>query len=397
MDIKEKTGLALSGGGVRAAAFHLGVLDKLNEMKILDKIDVISTVSGGSITGAYYMYHQGDFNKFKEEMVPNLKKSIELRIIFNWRIIFAFFNPYYSRTNILSSVYDKLYFKKKKMSDLKKYPSLVINATSLVTGKNWKFTQEYMGDWKLGFTRNAGKIRIADAVASSSAVPGFFRPLIIKVAKYFDKPKFKVKRVGLCDAGVYDNQGTNSLTSGYEENRCKNIICSDASAPIKDREVKISFRLFTVLLRQTNIMMARIKNLKYQNLLYLGEKDKFNTAYFSIDWTINNLIKYFIKQEDLGRKLGIWEYIKQFEGRSPNDVSDAEFSEAKKKIIAELHYPEMIDPLNDEEVAKIAKMRTRLYALDDDELNVLMRHGSELCGFQIRVYLPELMENKTKS
>ena len=49
-----KTGLALSGGGLRASLFHIGVLGRLAELDLLRQVDVISTVSGGSIIGAYY-------------------------------------------------------------------------------------------------------------------------------------------------------------------------------------------------------------------------------------------------------------------------------------------------------------------------------------------------------
>ena len=49
-----KLGLALSGGGFRAAFFHLGVLRRLAELNILPFVKVISTVSGGSIVGAHY-------------------------------------------------------------------------------------------------------------------------------------------------------------------------------------------------------------------------------------------------------------------------------------------------------------------------------------------------------
>ena len=50
--MNERIGLALSGGGFRAAAFHLGVLNRLEELEILQRITRVSTVSGGSITGA---------------------------------------------------------------------------------------------------------------------------------------------------------------------------------------------------------------------------------------------------------------------------------------------------------------------------------------------------------
>ena len=48
-----RIGLALSGGGFRAAIFHMGVMRRLHELGILEKIDVITTVSGGAIVGAY--------------------------------------------------------------------------------------------------------------------------------------------------------------------------------------------------------------------------------------------------------------------------------------------------------------------------------------------------------
>jgi NTE family protein len=54
----KRIGLALSGGGYRGAAYHLGVLRTLNRLGVLDKVDVISSVSGGSIVAAYYALHK---------------------------------------------------------------------------------------------------------------------------------------------------------------------------------------------------------------------------------------------------------------------------------------------------------------------------------------------------
>lgn len=55
---EKKIGLALSGGGYRAAAFHIGTLRALHKLNVLDKVDVISSVSGGSITAAYYVLNK---------------------------------------------------------------------------------------------------------------------------------------------------------------------------------------------------------------------------------------------------------------------------------------------------------------------------------------------------
>lgn len=85
-----KIGVALSGGGYRAAAFHLGTLRALNRLGILSKIDVISSVSGGSIIAAYYGLHNDiDFDTFEKEFRKGLRKSSLFGCITNLIIIMA--------------------------------------------------------------------------------------------------------------------------------------------------------------------------------------------------------------------------------------------------------------------------------------------------------------------
>ena len=88
---KVRLGLALSGGGYRAAAFHLGVFRKLNQLNILEKIDVISCISGGSIAGAYYVMNKDNFEEFEKSFTANLQKSCIRRIIFNYRFLLPIF------------------------------------------------------------------------------------------------------------------------------------------------------------------------------------------------------------------------------------------------------------------------------------------------------------------
>lgn len=388
----QRIGLAFSGGGVRAAAFHLGVLEKLFELNILSIVDVISTVSGGSIVGAYYLINKENFEDFKRHMISNLQKSIELRIIFNWRILLAIVNPHYTRTNVKASVYDKLYFKGKRLVDLKTEPQIIINATNIATGKNWKFSQNYMGDWKIGYEGKVNEMKLCNVVAASTAVPGLFHPLRIKVKKYFDKPNFDIKQLGLCDGGVYDNQGTHSLTSNYDKNKmCDYIICSDASSPFIDTPQKMSLRLFSVLKRQSNVMMSRIKNMQFQELIYGGLKEKVKTAYFSINWTIDNLLKSFIVQEDLSKRLNILDCIEPFKVKDYKSIRDEEFINAKNEIIKKLKYPEFDEYLAPTEVEQVSGIGTRLFALSKDEIKKLILHGNTLCGFQVRTYLNELI------
>lgn len=77
-------GLALSGGGYRAAAYHLGTLRALHRLGILEKIDVISSISGGSITAAYYAINKNDYDQFEKSLIEKLKTGV----IF-WTIVCA--------------------------------------------------------------------------------------------------------------------------------------------------------------------------------------------------------------------------------------------------------------------------------------------------------------------
>src|SRR5262245_5663338 len=94
MQITHPFGLALSGGGFRAAAFHLGVLKRLRELGLLAQVDVMSTVSGGSIAGAYWVYWQAlkgdtltddeEWAKFEASLIDFMQSGVRERIV--WKV-----------------------------------------------------------------------------------------------------------------------------------------------------------------------------------------------------------------------------------------------------------------------------------------------------------------------
>ena len=75
MTKKLKIGLALSGGGSRAMAFHLGCLRELNNLKLLKDIEVVSTVSGGSIIGGMFVANRDPFPEFEAHVREHLAKG----------------------------------------------------------------------------------------------------------------------------------------------------------------------------------------------------------------------------------------------------------------------------------------------------------------------------------
>src|ERR1043166_6725179 len=112
--------LAFSGGGTRAAALSYGVLEELartqivwegQSRRLLDEVDYISAVSGGSFTAAYYALHgDGIFTDFEEKF---LDKNIQGELI--WRLFspinwFRLASPYFNRSDMAAEYYDRHIF-----------------------------------------------------------------------------------------------------------------------------------------------------------------------------------------------------------------------------------------------------------------------------------------------
>ncbi len=176
--------LAFSGGGTRAAALSYGVLEALRDTplpsggkrkRLLDEVDAISAVSGGSFTAAYYAL-KGDaiFTDFE----PNfLKRDVEGELkssIFSLSHIFS----RDSRSEQAMRVYDKRLFHGARFSDLTRpnAPVLIINASDLGQGARFSYTQEYFDL----ICSDLSSMPLSQAVTASSAVPLVFSPVLLK-------------------------------------------------------------------------------------------------------------------------------------------------------------------------------------------------------------------------
>jgi NTE family protein len=97
MGIIRPLGLALSGGGFRATAFHLGVLKRLRELGLLAQVDALSTVSGGSIAGAYWVYWQAlqgdtivdasEWDRFETSLIHAMRSGLREWIWFRGFVV----------------------------------------------------------------------------------------------------------------------------------------------------------------------------------------------------------------------------------------------------------------------------------------------------------------------
>ncbi|MEA3406363.1 MAG: patatin-like phospholipase family protein [Pseudomonadota bacterium] len=176
--------LAFSGGGSRAAALAYGVLEELRDtqiqrgeqtLRLLDEVDVISSVSGGSFTAAYYGLH-GDktFKKFEKVFLRQDITSLLLESVFNPTQWFSD----KARTDRAIEFYEETVFKGATFGDLQKIhgPLIVINTTDLGHGSRFSFTQEYFDLLCSDLTH----FPIARAVTASSSVPVIFTPVVLE-------------------------------------------------------------------------------------------------------------------------------------------------------------------------------------------------------------------------
>jgi NTE family protein len=177
--------LAFSGGGTRAAAFAYGVLKELAATEVVTEkgprplhheVDVISSVSGGSFTAAYFgLKGDGIFEDFEERF---LRKNIQGNLV--WRSLaprnwFKQMSRKVGRSDIAAEYYSKNLFDGATFADLQRpdAPVLVINATDLVSGVRFPFFRQYFDM----ICADMDKYPVSRAVAASSAVPGLLSPI----------------------------------------------------------------------------------------------------------------------------------------------------------------------------------------------------------------------------
>jgi NTE family protein len=180
--------LLFSGGGTRAAAFSYGVLKELSQTRLpgsqprrlLDDVEAVGAVSGGSFTAAYYcLYHDRIFQDYESRFLKkNVERALALRVLnpIAWPKLMS---PYYGRSDLAAEFYDKNLFDGAKFGDLAKSggrPYLAINATDMATGEHFVFSYPRFGL----IASDINQFPIARAVAASSAVPLVLTPMTIK-------------------------------------------------------------------------------------------------------------------------------------------------------------------------------------------------------------------------
>jgi NTE family protein len=212
--------------------FHLGAFLRLYELGLLQRLDRISSVSGGSITSAKIALEWSKLqtrDDFFEHVVEPIRRLADTTI--DIPCIVAGIALPGSIADYIAFAYRRFLFGKATLQDLPKSPEFLFNATNLETGTLWRFTRGSMADYQVGEIRNP-KLDLAAAVAASSAFPPFLSPYVLRVkeedfSRITCKDRRLLSNISLVDGGAYDNLGLETVWK-----RFANVLVSDAGAAL---------------------------------------------------------------------------------------------------------------------------------------------------------------------
>jgi predicted acylesterase/phospholipase RssA len=273
--------LALSGGGFRATLFHLGVIQYLRDADLLANVQVISSVSGGSIVAAHlvqnwdrYTGTQADFETASDELLRftryDVRGRIVRRLMFAWAANPVLHAVFRSRnkaqpaaTWLLQRYYDRLLFHGATLHELRATPQLHILATNLTRGCLTSFGQRQIAHYTTGNKAgptivHAGLTSVAAAVSASSAYPALFPPLSMNHEDVGARED-RFEKQFFTDAGVTDNLGIHAL-DWNELKPDELVLVSDAGRSFVVQHAT-EFGVLRTALRATDLMMFHIREL----------------------------------------------------------------------------------------------------------------------------------------
>jgi len=290
-----ETALCLSGGGYRAAIFHLGAMLRLHERDELAEIDVFSAVSGGSIALAWlasrYLALREDADEGFDEwcgrcdfraQVLEPFRAIVARDLRSFSVfVTAPFNWLWpsGRVRLLERGYRR-FLGGLTLGELPEAPAFVFCATDITFGCNWEFSRRRVGDYQAGYLRVPGEVAVATAVAASSSFPPLFGPVRLPVnALDFERSGKQsgsalLDRVELSDGGVYDNMAMEPALK-----RCARILVSDAGAPFAFEAGKHYLRR---LMRYAAVVGSQAIALRKRLFFGRREAGEFEGAYWHL-------------------------------------------------------------------------------------------------------------------
>ena len=283
--------LCLSGGGYRAALFHLGAVRRLNECGVLGRLDLVSSVSGGSILAAHLARvlspwpQAGDvvaewtqrvaapFQAFcrVDIRTPALMASL----LHPWRCLTEGLDP--AR---LETAYHRL-LTDARLSELPEHPRFVFCATEILTGTLWRFERDQISTWRTRRLKPGPEDTVARSVAASSCFPPLFAPMPptreqgrIRDIILDDGRTLAASDLRLSDGGLYDNLG---IQPAIKHHRV--LLISDGGVPF---DLVRSRGLLARNQRFVEVIGKQVANLRWREFHSLRNQGKILGGYWSL-------------------------------------------------------------------------------------------------------------------
>jgi len=233
---KNFVALTISGGGSRAAIFGAAVMFELQRYGLLEHVDLVSCVSGGCLTAAYYALSCDDpddaatcpqttngakrYAWSEEELYPLLERRLLWRWFGNWfwpNNILKFWFTHFDRTDIMAetlsnnlydhSILDNNQFRFRDLNPAR--PNLAVNATDATAGTEAQFHFAFTPEKFREMHSDLDRYPIANAVMASASFPGAFHYVTLRD---FHQQRY----IHLLDGGAYDNLGLNAIRTAMK-------------------------------------------------------------------------------------------------------------------------------------------------------------------------------------
>ena len=364
MELKN-IGIALSGGGIRATIFHLGLFKWLAERGALEEIKRISSVSGASLcVGLIYSYNNLRWptsEEFFTTVLPLVEKILQTRNLQLAALSNLVISPSYlnKKVNIVAKSLEYTWGVHGNISDLTGNAMWYINCTTYETGKRFRFCRESMGDYIIGYVKKP-KMPLSEVMAASAGFPILIGPYSLSTSDYQWTPyKHSIlnwhppanQTLHLWDGGVYDNLGLESIFNPNNGGTLKDgldfMIISNASPPISSYHRKFGFSPRN-LKRMLDISMDQVSALRSRTVMDFINRTN-QGMYIKIGNSAEMIASKSRCPEDLKRHL----------------INNCLSAELASKA---MHYP------------------TTLWKPSEDDYQLILRHGYEVADCTYRCY-----------
>jgi predicted acylesterase/phospholipase RssA len=297
----ETIALCLSGGGYRAAAFHLGTLSMLDKLGLLENVKILSTVSGGTLLASSYTawrINQKDNPHFKEfydnyykfliktnvitDALKNLKNKKAKNDNDSLSLICEAAHTYYEKMPFVKGkTFGDFFDENKKVKE--PFQEIIFNSTEFIRGNSFRFQISnrniIIGNKICAINFDEAKsIRLADIAAASSCFPSAFEPINYPKDFFGMAEKSTVKNIPLMDGGIFDNQGIDSVMRvDNEKNEIDFFMVSDTNQRQEEMlKPHITFDLAKSLKKNATSWIANAAEIPLANYFNkLWEKIKF--------------------------------------------------------------------------------------------------------------------------